>query len=60
MKNKSKLNITVSVQEAFNFGKREGMKEALRELKELAMCDEKFLNYLESRLERLEKNISTN
>lgn len=50
-------NLKVSITDAFEIGRIEGMRQAFKEMKELAIVDERFNAYISARLKSFEDNI---
>ena len=55
MKSKSEFDVTIT--DAFEIGKIEGMREAFKELSELAIVDPQFNTYIKARLKSFEEKV---
>jgi len=51
-------DLDVTLEEAFEFGKLMGARDTLNELKDLAILDPNFLNYVKLKSKELEKTIN--
>lgn len=52
-----KIDLEVTIEEAFEIGKLMGARDTLREMKELAILDLNFLNYVNNKQREVEKII---